>query len=93
LSAAHRSTKNAAHQAAVKAWAGIRPDPTRFAAEILPGLRAVPVATTSVAIGTSCSPGRILSVKALGVRPVADSGFDRCLVPGVLRSPELRGPP
>jgi CRISPR-associated endonuclease Cas1 len=38
-----RGSKNAAHQRAVKAWAGERPDPAVFTAEILPGLREIPL--------------------------------------------------
>jgi hypothetical protein len=34
-----RGGKNAAHQAAVRAWTGERPDPEVFRSEMLPGLR------------------------------------------------------
>ena len=37
--AAIRGAKNAAHQAAVRDWAGEQPDPAVFQAEILPALR------------------------------------------------------
>ena len=41
--AGSRGAKNAAHQAAVLAWTGERPDPAVFATEILPGLRYLPI--------------------------------------------------
>ncbi len=48
-----RGAKNAAHQAAVKAWIGRRPDPAVFTAEILPGLREVPIGALVAATGLS----------------------------------------
>ena len=48
-----RGSKNAAHQAAVKAWAGERPEPDVFAKEILPGLRSLPIAALVAATGLS----------------------------------------
>lgn len=48
-----RGTKNAAHQRAVKAWAGERPDPAVFTAEILPGLRDTPIPALADASGLS----------------------------------------
>lgn len=48
-----RGTKNAAHQRAVKEWAGERPDPAIFTAEILPGLRETPLPALADASGLS----------------------------------------
>jgi hypothetical protein len=53
-----RGRKNAAHIAAVRAWEAEhpeRPDPAVFAAEILPGLRGVPLRTIAAATGLSVS--------------------------------------
>lgn len=60
-----RGTKNAAHQAAVKAWVGGRSDPSIFTAEILPGLRAAPIAALVAATGLS---GHYCSLIRLGKR-------------------------
>lgn len=38
-----RGRKNAAHQKAVHAWHGERPDPAIFTREIQPGLRRIPI--------------------------------------------------
>jgi hypothetical protein len=46
-----RGTKNAAHQRAVAAWEGERPDPEMFATEILPALRNLPVPDLMAATG------------------------------------------
>lgn len=48
-----RGSKNAAHQAAVAAWVGERPDPSVFSSEILPGLREMPIASIAAATGLS----------------------------------------
>jgi hypothetical protein len=48
-----RGTKNAAHQAAVKAWAAPIPEPGVFLREILPELRHVPIAQIVAATGLS----------------------------------------
>jgi hypothetical protein len=48
-----RGRKNAAHQAAVRDWKGEMPDPEVFRAEILPGLRRVPIAELMAATGLS----------------------------------------
>ena len=48
-----RGAKNAAHQDAVRAWTGERPDPEVFLTEILPGLRQVPIAELVAATGLS----------------------------------------
>jgi CRISPR-associated endonuclease Cas1 len=51
--AATRGRKNAAHQWAVKEWAGPRPDPQVFASEILPRLRDHPIPAIAAATGLS----------------------------------------
>ena len=51
--AALRGTKNAAHQAAVRAWQGQRPDPEVFRSEILPGLRQARLGELAAATGLS----------------------------------------
>jgi CRISPR-associated endonuclease Cas1 len=48
-----RGSKNAAHQAAVRAWAGERPDPEVFRVEILPELRHKPIGELMAATGLS----------------------------------------
>jgi CRISPR-associated endonuclease Cas1 len=48
-----RGSKNAAHQAAVKAWDGDRLDPGVFTDEILPGLQRVAIAELVAATGLS----------------------------------------
>ena len=48
-----RGSKNAAHQRAVKAWTGERPNPASFSAEVLPGLRGVPIAAIAEVTGLS----------------------------------------
>jgi CRISPR-associated endonuclease Cas1 len=48
-----RGRKNAAHQQAVRAWEGERPDPQVFMREILPGLRRVPIPDLVAATGLS----------------------------------------
>lgn len=48
-----RGTKNAAHQRAVHAWTGQRPDPTVFTREILPGLRQQSLHDLMAATGLS----------------------------------------
>jgi CRISPR-associated protein Cas1 len=48
-----RGRKNAAHQRALKAWAGERPDRLAFIEEILPGLRVLPIASITAATGLS----------------------------------------
>ncbi|MGH2842708.1 MAG: CRISPR-associated endonuclease Cas1, partial [Solirubrobacteraceae bacterium] len=48
-----RGAKNAAHQAAVHAWNGEQPDPALFRAEILPGLRHLPISILVAATGLS----------------------------------------
>lgn len=48
-----RGEKNRSHQFAVRAWAGETPDPERFAVEILPGLREIPIPTIAAAAGIS----------------------------------------
>ena len=48
-----RGTKNAAHQAAVRAWTGERPDPAIFRSEILPGLPHRPIGELVAATGLS----------------------------------------
>ena len=48
-----RGRKNAAYQAAVRAWTGDRPDPVVFRTEILPGLRRKPVRDLVAATGLS----------------------------------------
>lgn len=48
-----RGEKNRAHQLAVKAWTGERPDPSVFEAEILPGLREATIAELTSATGLS----------------------------------------
>jgi CRISPR-associated endonuclease Cas1 len=48
-----RGRKNTAHQAAVRAWEGERPDPEVFRSEILPGLRHARIADLVAATGLS----------------------------------------
>ena len=48
-----RGTKNAAHQRAVREWAGERPDHGVFTAEILPGIRRHSVPELMAATGLS----------------------------------------
>jgi CRISP-associated protein Cas1 len=48
-----RGRKNAAHQAAVRAWEGERPDPEVFRSEILPGLRYARIVELVAATGLS----------------------------------------
>jgi hypothetical protein len=48
-----RGAKNAAHQKAVKAWNGERPESEVFTAEILPGLRDIPLSALADATGLS----------------------------------------
>lgn len=48
-----RGRKNAAHQAAVRAWVGERPDPLVFSSEVLPGLRGVRISELAQATGLS----------------------------------------
>jgi CRISPR-associated protein Cas1 len=48
-----RGAKNAAHQRAVRAWEGERPDPATFEREILPGLRRAPLSEMVAATGLS----------------------------------------
>jgi hypothetical protein len=48
-----RASKNAAHQRAVRAWNGPEPDRAAFTAEILPGLRSLPISTLVTATGLS----------------------------------------
>jgi CRISPR-associated endonuclease Cas1 len=48
-----RGTKNAAHQAAVRAWTGEMPDSAVFNRQILPGLRPLPVSELAAATGLS----------------------------------------
>jgi hypothetical protein len=48
-----RGRKNAAHQAAVRAWTGDRPNPAVFQTEILPGLRRTPIGELVAATGLS----------------------------------------
>jgi CRISPR-associated endonuclease Cas1 len=48
-----RGIKNAAHQRAVAAWTGERPDPAAFTTEILPGLRQLRVPELMDATGLS----------------------------------------
>jgi hypothetical protein len=57
-----RGRKNAAHQRAVRDWAGERPDPAIFTSEILPGLRQRSVPDLMAATGLSqyyCSLTRL----------------------------------
>ena len=61
-----RGSKNAAHQRAVKAWTGPRPDPALFVAEILPGLRRVALADMAAITGLS---EHHCSLIRLGKRP------------------------
>jgi hypothetical protein len=44
-----RGRKNAAHQDAVRAWQGERPDAEVFRSEILPALRPKPIAALTAA--------------------------------------------
>jgi len=48
-----RGHKNAEHQRAVRDWTGEQPDPTTFAAEILPELRDLPIRELVAATGLS----------------------------------------
>jgi CRISPR-associated endonuclease Cas1 len=48
-----RGRKNAAHQSAVRAWEGERPDPEMFRSEILPGLRHARISGLVGATGLS----------------------------------------
>jgi CRISPR-associated endonuclease Cas1 len=48
-----RGEKNAAHQRAVRAWDGARPDPAIFTAEILPALRQISLQTLVAVTGLS----------------------------------------
>jgi len=48
-----RGAKNSAHQQAIRAWTGERPDPEIFRSEILPGLRREPVSELVTATGLS----------------------------------------
>ena len=48
-----RGAKNAAHQHAVRAWQGERPDPAIFTSEILPSLHDLPIHTLVAATGLS----------------------------------------
>jgi uncharacterized protein YidB (DUF937 family) len=48
-----RRRKNAADQAAVRAWQGERPDPAIFETQILPALRDVPITALIAATGLS----------------------------------------
>jgi CRISPR-associated protein Cas1 len=51
--AERRGAKNAAHQVALKQWSGDRPDIAFFVADILPGLRSVPISRLSAVSGLS----------------------------------------
>ncbi len=48
-----RGAKNAAHQQAVLAWRGKRPEPLVFREQILPGLRRIPITDLAAATGLS----------------------------------------
>jgi CRISPR-associated endonuclease Cas1 len=48
-----RGSKNAAHQKAVREWAGERPDPAIFRRDIQPSLREVPIRSLVTATGLS----------------------------------------